>query len=675
MFRVGVLRCLIVVTVAWLFAGGAWAQPRRPLEAEQILSPYDWLDNRDYAWFAANIPLLDTPDSELNQTYYYRWELITKHVVYGSPDDGYAFTEFLDRPFWSGTYGAISCPAGHQLYELRWLRDPCWAEDYMNYWLQVPGAEPRRYSCWIADASWGVHQVHPHNGRIARQYEGLVENYEGWRERHWDPARGLFWQTGHDDGMEWNINSRQTTDEIRGGPGFRPTLNAYLWADARALARMAQLVGHANQASQWEHFAQQLKETMQRALWDPRREFFFHQARDDEKLDGQVVRAGSLTYQTGRFAGSPHGRELIGYVPWQFSMPDPGYEAAWKYLMDPNYFSAKFGPTTVERRDPLFKVQTRCCMWSGMSWPYATSQTLKAMANLLHFYEPSQVSRDDYYRLLTTYSLSHRKDGRPYLAEACHPDTGSWEGHDSYNHSEHYFHSSFIDLVLTGLIGVQPQDDDRLVIDPLVPTAWDYFLVQDIPYKGRRIAVAFDRTGERYGLGSGFQVWVDDHPAIQLDHPVRVEIPVAPKSVARTADTERLRNFAVNNTGRKFPRPLASIEPDETPLDAAFDGQYWYLVRPGNRWTNQGSPQEIDWIGVDFGIERQIEQAVIYFLDDGPNSSIRPPEDYWIEIWRDEKWARLDVKSQQPPGATGRMANRVEFDPVMTSRLRIAARG
>jgi hypothetical protein len=59
-------------TVAWLFAGGAWAQPRRPLEPEQILSPYDWLDNRDYAWFAANIPLLDKPDSELNQTYYYR---------------------------------------------------------------------------------------------------------------------------------------------------------------------------------------------------------------------------------------------------------------------------------------------------------------------------------------------------------------------------------------------------------------------------------------------------------------------------------------------------------------------------------------------------------------------------------------------------------------------------
>jgi len=31
----------------------------------------------------------------------------------------YSFTEIIDRPFCSGAYGAISCPAGHQLYEAR----------------------------------------------------------------------------------------------------------------------------------------------------------------------------------------------------------------------------------------------------------------------------------------------------------------------------------------------------------------------------------------------------------------------------------------------------------------------------------------------------------------------------------------------------------------------------
>lgn len=50
----------------------------------------------------ANIPLFECPDRDVTTTYYYRWELVTKHLVYGSPEDGYAFTEFIDRPFWSG---------------------------------------------------------------------------------------------------------------------------------------------------------------------------------------------------------------------------------------------------------------------------------------------------------------------------------------------------------------------------------------------------------------------------------------------------------------------------------------------------------------------------------------------------------------------------------------------
>ena len=94
------------------------------LKIEKAMDGYDFWDNRDSNWFAWQIPLFECPDRDLTEIYYYRWELVTKHLVYGSPRDGYASTEFIDRPFWSGTYGAISCPAGHQIQELRWLRSP-----------------------------------------------------------------------------------------------------------------------------------------------------------------------------------------------------------------------------------------------------------------------------------------------------------------------------------------------------------------------------------------------------------------------------------------------------------------------------------------------------------------------------------------------------------------------
>src|SRR4051794_4935213 len=211
------------------------------IDKQKALDAQTFWDNRDWDWYKANIPFFECPDAEIVTTYYYRWELLTKHLTYGSPNSGYSFTEFIDRPFWSGAYGAISCPAGHQLYEARWLRDPKYARDYSRYWFRTPGAQPRRYSTWLADAIWAVHEVHPDDAFMKDLLPDLIKNYQGWEKEHFDAAVGLFWQSGHDDGMEININSRQTQDTVRGAPGFRPTLNAYMYADALAISSAARL--------------------------------------------------------------------------------------------------------------------------------------------------------------------------------------------------------------------------------------------------------------------------------------------------------------------------------------------------------------------------------------------------------------------------------------------------
>src|SRR5262249_36616503 len=190
---------------------------------------------RAWHWYRPTTPFFECPDAALPTPGSSRWELVPKHLPYGSPNSGYSFTEFIDRPFWSGAYGAISCPAGHQFYEARWLRGPRVARDYGRYWFRTPGAESRRYSTWLADALWAVHLVHPDDDSLKDLLPDLMKNYEGWEKRHFVPEVGLFWQTGHDDGMELNINSRQTRDEVRGSPGYRPTLNSYLWADALAI--------------------------------------------------------------------------------------------------------------------------------------------------------------------------------------------------------------------------------------------------------------------------------------------------------------------------------------------------------------------------------------------------------------------------------------------------------
>ena len=664
---------LTFLGIAPLFAAAALAVPMQA--AEPLLSPQPLLDretfweNRDWDWYKANIPFFECPDADVQTTYYYRWELLTRHLTYGSPNSGYSFTEFMDRPFWAGAYGAISCPAGHHLYEARWLRDPRYARDYSRYWFRTPGAQPRNYSTWLADAIWAVHRVHPDDAFIKDLLPDLKINYESWEEGHFVPEVGLFWQTGHDDGMEFNINSRQTKDILRGAPGYRPTLNAYMWADARAIARVADLAGERNISEEYRTKAAGLKESLQAKLWDAKRQFFFPMYQHDEEADGFKVKALTLTYQTGRHAGSEYGRELIGYVPWQFSMPDPGkgYEAAWKKLLDKDGFAAPFGPTTVERKDPMFLLKKTCCWWSGQSWPYATSQTLKAMANLIQEYDQKVVTHTDYVKLLNTFARTHRKNGKPYLAEACHPDTGSFEGHDGYNHSEHYFHSSFNDLIITGLVGLRPRDDDVLEVKPLAPASWDYYAIDGVPYRGHLVSILWDRTGTRYKKGQGLRIFVDGKEIVARDQlgPINVKLPATKQA---PAIAHAAVNFAVNNDGTYFPRLSASYSNSRTPLAKLIDGNYWYHRDPPNRWTCEGSPNASDSVVIDFGTKRAIHTARLYFLDD--ETGIVPPTRFDLEYWDGKGWKPVPKTTRTPVKPTGRRANLIRFPALATTQVR-----
>jgi len=665
----GVALTLALLTAA--AAAAAAAEPAVParaqvLDAQRLLDAQTFWDNRDWDWYKANVPAFESPDPDLDTTYYYRWELLTKHLTYGSPATGYTFTEFLDRPPWSGRYGAISCPAGHQLYEARWLKDPRYARDFARYWFKTPGAQPRNYSTWLADAVWAAHLVHPDARFVTGLLPDLVRNYEGWEARHFVPAVGLFWQTGHDDGMEYNINSRQTRDTLRGAPAFRPTLNSYLWADARAIARVADLAAEPATARAFRARADALKANLQKALWDPRRRFFFPMSRDDEERDGRAVKAGSLTYQTGRYAGDPHGRELIGLVPWQFGLPDPGFEPAWAPLMSPDGFFAPFGPTVVERHDPLFLVTKSCCYWSGQSWPYATTQTLKAMANLLQTSAQDVVTRADYLELLGVFARTHRKAGRPYLAEGADPDTGSFAGYDSFNHSEHYFHSGYVDLIVTGLAGLRPRDDDTLEVDPLAPAAWPYFALDDLPYHGHRVAIVWDRDGTRYSLGKGFHLRADGRTLATSPTLTRL-VATLPPAPRRDPAPDPV-NVAVNNDGGYFPRVTASRHDPAHPPGKLVDGNIWYHASPPNRWTFAGPPAagagEPDRVGVDFGVARTVDTVKLYFLDDG--EGVVPPASLRLEL--ETAGGRVTVPG--PAVVRGRAATVVRFPAVAATAAR-----
>ena len=228
-------------------------------------------------------------------------------------------------------------------------------------------------------------------------------------------------------------------------------------------------------------------------------------------------------------------RELLGYVPWYFNLPDARFSGAWSQLTDSAGFAAPWGLTTAEQRHPDFKIRYdgHECLWNGPVWPFATSQTLTALANVLNDYQQDVVQRSDYFATLQTYPRSHQltlADGRvvPWIDENMNPFTGDWIARTrilefertkpeifkrkggTTDRGKDYNHSTFCDLVISGLVGIRPSDTDDLVVSPLVPEGkWDWFCLEDVPYRGRLITVLWDKSGTRYGKGAGLRVFAD----------------------------------------------------------------------------------------------------------------------------------------------------------------------
>jgi hypothetical protein len=612
---------------------------------------------------------------------------VTKHLTYGSPATGYTFTEFLDRPFWSGAYGAISCPLGHQFAEVRWLDDRRVVDDFARYWFETPGAQPRSYSNWYGDAMWGTYLVLGDTSFLRAVLPYMKRQYDGWVAEHWDAKQRMFRWDGLHDGMERNINSRLTSDIDEGAEGFRPTLNSYLYADARAIARASLVFGVTVTARVFANRAAAIKARVQDELWDERRGFFLHQfARDERAIlrrvptdsgtpapDSLRIRARTRTYDSGPFAGDAHGRELIGYVPWQFELPDAGrgYERAWRYVMDTAYFASPFGPTTTERHDPQFYISPKCCWWSGNSWPYATTQTLVAMANLLDDYTQDVVSARDWLTLFERYTRAQRKDGRPYIAEGANPDNGSWAGFDTPGHSNHYFHSAYVDLVITGLVGLRPRADDSVEVHPLAPATWLYFALDDVRYHGHRLTILWDRDGTRYRRGAGLMVLADGRVIGRSSVLGKLVSPLGPP-VLRPMP-ERLDNVAVSNDKRDFPRITASFGDSVNDPRRLIDGNYWYHVSPPNRWTTLGSSHAQDTVTIDLGSARDIRRVSLYLLDDGDTTRVRAPARYAVQLWTGQGW-KLAQPLRHPIAPAGHRASVVDVRPVRASRVRVILR-
>ena len=357
---------------------------------------------------------------------------------------------------WAGLHNTIIAAAGHHVSEGKWLK--CGNDilkNYIKFWLDEK-SKTYLYSSWII---YSVYELCSHTNDFSFGIENLdllVNFYEKTEAEHMTEC-GLFWSIDNCDAMEYSISG--TSEQLKPQKGIRPTMNSYMAANAWAISQFAKMAGKTHLATEYNKKYIDIKEKMNNTLWDG--EFYKAIHKEDEVYINPSI---------DDIVPSQNVKELIGYIPWCFNLAPNGCDKAFEELKNADGFKTRYGLTTAEQRHPRFLYEKdHECLWNGYIWPFATSQVLNSVLSLLDNYEQTTINNDVFYDMLRTYAQSHHltlPDGKKvlWIDEVKHPITNDWssrtileewgwrEDKGGFERGKDYNHSTFCDIVLSGLL-------------------------------------------------------------------------------------------------------------------------------------------------------------------------------------------------------------------------------
>ena len=442
-----------------------------------------------YVFLKENLPIFTCSDKTIEEIYYFRAYTLAKHVKinrYGK----FILTEWLDTESWiKETDGAISCPVGHHLTELKWWKNGKQiAEDYINFWCDHPD-ELYYYNNWFIYAVW---DYCAQTGTMDFAYsivDKLISYFEKFESGH-KANCGIYKGVDNYDGMEISIS----------GYGLRPTINAYVYASAYAIYKILEYGGENEKAKYYKAFAEDLRKKVNEKLFVDG----FYQNRPLEEGEEMARYIPKFSNPNQDY----NVKELIGYVPFYFEMEEKEYVSAWRYVTDEKTFYAPYGLTCADMSHPQFNFNfNHMCLWNGPVWPFATTQTLVALAKTLRKNADAPVDKKDYCKLLKQYANSQyiTLDGvkRPWIDEDLDGQTGAWIARDWMHKRDlpykdrgrDYNHSAYIDLVLGGLVGAYVENGETKFYPLIDKTEIAEFSVKGLQIGGKEYDITYDEKG------------------------------------------------------------------------------------------------------------------------------------------------------------------------------------
>jgi hypothetical protein len=512
------------------------------------------LNTKDF--LLENVPLFLSSNEKINKVYNYRWWMISKHLKeYDDPFDQkkyWVVTEFFGVKPWATLSGAIPCPAGHQFYDVRWLRDPKFLTGYADYYMRGSASrlpqrenanfltylsrpESHHFSSWMIDGVESFLKVHPNKSWLNDILPHLEQHQMVWDSLFTvkNPAaktNGMYKILDLYDGMEFSLsavlglieskgaydiytkdtwkeyylgwgttanaaktpNAEKYTRAFRNGyPDFylvRPSVNAYGYANLKSLENLYQLNSNFSKSRHYSSLANSIQKQTLNVLWNKEDAFF------------NTLSAGDNAYGIQDFEARV--RESVGYTPWYFNMvpkeDSEKYNLAWEMLSSEKGFNNRKGMTTAERQHPYYNEQAFA--WNGRGWPFQNSIVYKGYANYLRNYK-NNISEAD------KMVLHEQIEKLTAMHGSKEPNIGEWyipSDGETFGGEKDYFHSTYPDIIIEDLLGFKASHDNTFSLQPLLAKGkWDYVYLGNLRYHDRDIDILWKKNGRT-------AIWVDN---------------------------------------------------------------------------------------------------------------------------------------------------------------------
>jgi hypothetical protein len=357
-------------------------------------------------------------------------------------------------------------------------------------------------------ASWGdaalaVDSIHPDDGYLRRIHDGLARHARWMDSTRDGELSGMYDVINHfETGQEYmsryqSVNPKADLDGWKDSTKLKAidaTVYAYLLH--RALARIADRLG-TGESADWGKRAERVGRALLERMWNERTGMF-----------------SDVDPRTGKITGV---EAAVCFYPMLTDLLTENHLARMlDRLTDPAHFGTPYPVPSSALSDPLFnadaewKGKRHVCPWNGRVWPMTNSHIIDGLMRQWRLRDGSSPTDRPRHRagaiagdFLARFVRMMYHDGdlaRPNCYEHYNPLTGhtcEYRGIDDYQHSW------VVDLIIRGVMGIDPGHTGRsstLTIDPLpMPAGAQAAAMENLRIAGHTLSV-------RRGADNTFEV-------------------------------------------------------------------------------------------------------------------------------------------------------------------------